>query len=167
MLRKTVSTVISRPKPGIIQDQPLDQEGQLDSDSLSPINKISIIKYKSSDQENEIDNESGSVLNDIIELVESLKKHHIIDKILDEPIMYSEYNQEGPNLVADIKIIRDDSEEGIHELFQQKSEETKDSDSSIGELSFNNENNYHYEIINRILTEPKPVINQSVENVNL
>ena len=160
MLRQTVSKVI-RKKNRIDTSKSKDKDD--DDDTIESIDS----NRKSIDKENEMDKLSNSILNDNIELVESLKKHHIIDKILDEPIMYSEYNQEGPNLVADIKIIRDDSEEGIDESVQSIIEETKVSDSSIEKLLSNNENNYHSEIINRILTEPKPVINQSVENVNV
>ena len=140
VLRKTVSTVISRPKIGIIKDHSADQEY---IDSIASIhNNDNLRKRYKEDQKNEMDNLSDSVLNDTIELVESLKKHHIIDKILDEPIMYSEYNKKGPNLVADIKIIRDDSEE------------TNDLDSSNGEIPSKNKNNYNSDIIKRILKEP-------------
>jgi hypothetical protein len=158
MLRQTVSTVISI-KNRIDTSKSKDKDD--DDDTIESIDN----NRKSIDKENEMDKLSGSVLNDIIELVETLKKHHIIDKILDESIMYGEYNKEGPNLVADIKIIRDGSEEGIHESVQPKNKETKDLDSSIEKPLSNNENNYHSETINRILTEPKPVINQS--DVNL
>ena len=132
-LTKIVSTVNSRPKIGIIESQPENIENIDEMNSLT-----------------------NRVFNGTIELVESNKKHHIIDKILDEKIMYGKYNDDGSKLVADIKIIRNDRNEGINGSVEPTSGE---------KLLSDNENNYHSDVLKQILTEPKPVINESLDNM--
>ena len=68
------------------------------------------------DEENEL---SDQIINDVEELVELYKKHHIIDKILDEPITYGEETSDMSPLVARIEKIEEVGDNINHNIIKE------------------------------------------------